>query len=275
MRNIQLRDLKLVSAGLVITLLLISLSPASASSANISHSYYSENNIQNGSLVSLNSLHSNYVEPANSGNGQQLLGVAVASNDSLLAVDPTQGEIQVATSGTANTLVSSINGSITVGEQVSVSPLDGLGMKASPGEYVIGLAQTQFNGSTLGVITEKIQDKSGKSTQIQVGYVRLGIAIGAGATSGTENKLSGLQTITENLTGHVVSTARIVVSLIIAVVTFVALVTLIYASIYSGILSIGRNPLAKSAVFRSMGSVFGMVVLIAAVASVTIIFLLK
>lgn len=275
MRNIQLRDLKLVSAGLVVTLLLLSLSPASASSANISHSYYSENNIQNGSLVSLNSLHSNYVEPSNSSNGEQLLGVAVASNDSLLAVDPTQGEVQVATSGTANTLVSNINGSITVGDQISVSPLDGLGMKASPGEYVIGLAQTQFNASTPGAVTESIQDKAGKSTQIQVGYVRLGIAIGADATSGSENKLSGLQAITENLTGHVVSTARIVVSLIIAIVSFVALVTLIYASIYGGILSIGRNPLAKSAVFRSMGSVFGMVILIAAVASVTIVFLLK
>lgn len=271
----RVRDLRLIIAGASAALLLLSLSPASASSANISHSYSSLSNISDGSLVSLNPTQSNYVEPANTVNGQQLLGIAVASNDSLLAVDPTAGSVQVATSGTANTLVSTLNGSIGVGDQVSVSPINGLGMKAAPGSYVIGLAQTALNANTDGKITQNLTDKSGKTKQILVGFIRLGIAIGVGSTQGTNNQLDGLQQLSEELTGHAVSTARVVVSLIIALVGLAALVTLIYASIFSGIISIGRNPLAKYAVFRSMSSVLVMVLLIAAVASITIIFLLK
>jgi hypothetical protein len=255
-------------------LLILTLGPASATSANISHSYNSSSNITNGSLVSLDPNHSNYVEPANTDNGQQLLGIAVASNDSLLAIDPGPNSVQVATSGTANSLVSTLNGNISVGDQVSVSPIEGLGMKAAQGDYVIGLAQTSFNSSTEGAIQQQIKDKSGKTATVSVGFIRLGIAIGTGSTN-SGNQLNGLQQFSENLTGHVVPTVRVLVSVIIAAVTFIALVTLIYATIYSGIISIGRNPLAKYAVFRSMSSVFGMVILVAFVSSVTIYFLSK
>lgn len=248
---------------------------ASAASANISHSYNSEGSITNGSLVSLDPSRSDYVEPANTNNGQQLLGIATASNDSLLAIDPSSSTVQVATSGTANTLVSTINGSIKVGDQISVSPLEGVGMKASPGAYVIGLAQTNLNSSTGGVITQSVKNKDGKVNQILVGYVRLGIAIGVGSTQGSGNQLNGLQQFIQSLTGHAVSTARIVVSLIIVIVALVSLVTLIYASIYSGIISIGRNPLAKYAVLRSVTSVLGMVILIAVVAGITVFSLLR
>jgi hypothetical protein len=255
-------------------LLILSLSPANATSANISHSYSSSENITNGSLVSLDPEQTNYVEPANTTNGQQLLGIAVASDDSLLAIDPTPNSVQVATSGTADTLVSTINGPISVGDQISVSPIDGLGMKAGQGDYVIGLAQTAFNSSTSSAIQQQVKTKSGKTISISVGFIRLGIAIGIGTNSGG-SQLNSLQQFSENLTGHTVSTARVLVSIIIAVITFVALVTLIYATIYSGIISIGRNPLAKYAVFRSMSSVLGMVVLVAVVSSITIYFLLK
>jgi hypothetical protein len=262
--------------GLAATIVtLVALTPASASSANISHSFSAGANIPNGSLVSLDPAHSNFVEPANSQNGSQLLGVAVASNDSLLAIDPGSGQVQVATSGTANALVSTLNGPVIVGDQISVSPFNGIGMKATLGSHVIGLAQTAFNANTSGSTTQQITDKRGRSSQIFIGYVRLNIAIGTANTQAANSEVSGLQKFAQNLTGHTVSTARIVVSLVIALVAFLALVTLIYASIYGGIISIGRNPLAKYAISRSVASVLGMVILVAIVASTTIFFLLR
>ena len=265
----------MISVGAISILTLLTLTPASASSANISHSYSSTVNIPNGSLVSLDPKQSNYVEPSNSSNGTQLLGVSVASSDSLLAIDPTNGQVQVATSGTVNALVSTLNGSINVGDQISVSPFNGIGMKAAPGSHVIGLAQTAFNDNTSGSTTQQITDKQGKSSQVFIGYVRLGIAIGTASTQGSDDQLNGLQKLSVGLTGHAVSTARVVISLVIAVVAFLALITLIYASIYGGIISIGRNPLAKYAIFRSVASVLGMVLLVAVVASLTIFFLLR
>jgi hypothetical protein len=249
--------------------------PAGAASANISHSFDASSGIANGSLVSLDSSKSNYVEPANTSNGQDLLGVAVSSGDSLIAIDPAPGTIQVATTGDVDTLVSTLNGPVAVGDQVSVSPFDGVGMKAGQGDEIIGLAQTAFNSSTNGGAIESVKNKNGKISQIYVGYVRAGISIGVGSVTGTNDQLGGLQKLAQGITGHVVSTARIVISLIVATIATLALITLIYASIYGGIISIGRNPLAKRAVFRSLITVLWMVVLIATVASGIIYLLLK
>ena len=270
-----MREIRLLVGGVGAALLLLGLSPAGASSANISHSYSSSTSIPNGSLVSLDPTQSNYVVPANSDNGQQLLGIAVASNDSLIAVDSTTGQIQVATSGTASTLVSNLDGSIAVGDQISVSPFNGIGMKAEPGSNVIGLAQTAFSSKTAGAVSKQVTNKSGKSTSVVVGYIKLGIAIGTGSSQAADSQSSYLQKFAKSITGHTVSSVRVALSMIIAVVAFLALITLVYASIYGSIISIGRNPLAKFAVFRTLTSVLGMVLLTAVIASLTIFLLLR
>ena len=127
------RGLRVLFAGLFTALFLFSLSPVGAASANISKSYKSSDQIPNGSLVSLNNQKTDYVIQSNTKNGSKLLGVAVAADESLLAVNPTDGSVQVATSGTAVALVSDLNGSIKVGDQIGVSPFDGIGMKISGG----------------------------------------------------------------------------------------------------------------------------------------------
>jgi len=252
-------------------LLALNISPVGASSANISHSYAEDGHIPNGSLVSLDDQRSNYVQASNTSNGQRLLGVAVASNDSLLAVDATAGEVQVATSGTATVLVSNVDGNISVGDQIAVSPFNGVGMKAEAGDYIIGLAQTPFSNNSSGATSQSVTDRNGHNRTIQVGQIRVAIAVG---TASNANQLNALQRLGKSLTGHVVSTPRIIISLVVAIVAMVALITLVYASIYGTIISIGRNPLAKFAVFRSLTSVLGMVVATGLIASLTIFLLL-
>jgi len=263
-----------MATGAWVTIILLGLAPASASSANISHSYHATTSITNGSIVSLEPQSSGYIQPSNITNGARLLGVALADNDSLLAVDPTAGTVQVATSGTVNTLVSTLNGNINVGDQITVSPFNGIGMKATPGSHVIGLAQTTLNPQSAGATTQQVKNKAGKTSRITVSYIRLSIATGidTAAASTTSNSL---QRLVQSLTGSTVSTARIVLSLIIAFVALIALIVLIYASIYSSIISIGRNPLAKYAVTKTLGAVLVMALLTTITASVTIYFLLK
>ena len=269
------RSLKLFTGGVLGVLFILGLAPAGASSANISHSYHSTNSIANGSLVSLDPSRSDYVQSSNTANGSRLLGIAVAINDSLLAVDSTKGDIQVATSGTATALVSTLNGDIKVGDRVAVSPFNGVGMKSVAGAYDIGLAQTALNSDSEGVTTQDVTDKSGKKTQVQVGYIRLNIAIGTDTSNGSQSSLNSLQKIAKSLTGHTVSTTRVIVSIAVAVVAIVALVTLIYVSIYASIISVGRNPLADHAVFRTLGYVLAMTSLLAAISGVTIFLLLR
>ncbi len=273
----KLRHGRLFLSLIALAILVMGLSPVGAASANISHSYGSSVAITTGSLVSLDPLHSNFIVPSNTDNGLQLLGVVVNSKDSLLAVDSSvaNGSIQVATSGNVSVIVSDVNGDINVGDQVSVSPFNGVGMKAVEGYQVIGLAQTAFTSKTATRTIEKVTDKSGKATEINVGFVTLGIAIGNVPSATGGEKLNSLQQIAKSLTGHTISAFRATLALVVAVSASVALVVLIYASIYGGIISIGRNPLAKFAVFRSLLSVLGMAGLTALVASITIFLLLR
>lgn len=252
------------------------LDPAEAVSANISHSYKSTSVLTQGSLVSLDPNRSNYVEPANTGNGSRLMGIVVIGNDSLLAVNDNQGaSVQIATSGNAAVLVSTVNGDIGLGDQVSVSPFNGVGMKAAPGAQIIGLAQTRLAASTPGISSQTVTDKGGKPRQIQVGVVQVGIAIRQNPASQGSEQLTGLQKVAKNLTGHTVSTARILAALGVATISILALVTLIYASIYSSILAVGRNPLAKYAVFRTLWSVVVIAVLAVFISGLVLFLLLR
>jgi len=263
-----------VLAVAVSTCAVLSLTPASASSANISHAYHSPTAIPNGSLVSLDQQRSDYVQLTNVTNGSRLLGVATASQDSLLAVDASSATVQVATSGTVSVLVSTVNGAIHVGDQVAASPFNGIGMKSEPGAHIIGLAQTSFTATSAGVTTQTVTDKAGQQRKIQIGLLRLSIAVGVDNSGVGGQQLNALQRFVKSVTGRTVSTARVVLSLLIALVALLTLITLIYGAIYGSIVSVGRNPLAKHAIFRTLRTVLAMVLVTAAIATSLIAFLL-
>jgi hypothetical protein len=266
---------RLLLSLLGLFLMLFSLAPASAASANISHSYNADETISNGSLVSLDKGRTGYVKLANTGNSSQLIGVAVKADDSLLAVDETAGKVQVATSGTATVLVSTLYGNIKVGDQIAVSPFNGIGAKGAPGTYVVGLAQTDFNASSQGVDKQQVTDTDGDSKEISVGYLQVAIAPGKYSGGDSNEGLNGLQRFTKSVTGKTVSVVRIVFSIVIAIVAFTTIITIVYGAIYTGIISVGRNPLAKYAVMRTVTSAVAIAGIIALIALATIYFLLQ
>ncbi|HEY5442552.1 MAG TPA: hypothetical protein VIJ68_03370 [Candidatus Saccharimonadales bacterium] len=272
----KLGNLKTAALGLGTGLFLLTTAAASATSASISHSFKSSGPLKVGSLVSLDPQRNSYVQLANTSNAQRLIGIAVSPNGSLLAVNANAAStVPIATSGTTSALVSNLNGSIAVGDQIGVSPFDGVGMKAQAGSRFIGLARTAFSAKTAGATSEQISDKSGKRTSIVVGYVNVSIGIGTLPSVGSGDNLNALQGLAQSFTGHIVPTARIIFSLIVILVTVMALIPLIYGAIYSGIVSIGRNPLAKHEILRSLGVVLFISLLVLAVASVTVYLLLR
>lgn len=271
----RLRSLWFAIIAFSAVMIFFSLDPAEAVSANISHSYKSATTVVKGSLVSLDPTRTNYIQPANTGNGSRLLGIVVASNDSLLAVNDSSGSAQVATSGNATMLASTLNGDLKLGDQVSVSPFNGVGMKAAPGAEVIGLAQTQLDASTPGVSRQTVTDREGKQRQIEVGLIQVSVDIRDNPVNQGSSQLAGLQKLVRNITGRTVSTTRIFAAMGVAVISMLALVTLIYASIYSSILAVGRNPLAKYAVFRTLWSVVAVAVLAALISGLVLFMLLR
>ncbi|MEI9913645.1 MAG: hypothetical protein WDN66_01405 [Candidatus Saccharibacteria bacterium] len=247
------KNLTVVSALIILLVSLLGFTTVSAASPNISRSYSSSSSIPNGSLVSLVSAKSTSIQLANTGNAQWLVGVAETTSQSLLAVNPSNGKVQVATDGSVNVLVSTVNGNIPVGAPVAVSPFNGVGMKANNGNRIVGTADTSFNSSTAGAVKEQATESNGGSKQLTVGYIKLTISVGTYNSSSLS--VQSIQQFVEAFTGHPVSILRIIISMVIAFVAILAIVVLIYASIYGTIISIGRNPLAKSAIFRTLTSV--------------------
>lgn len=248
---------------------------AAASLGNVSHGYAASDTLPEGSLVSAIPAKSGAIELASTDNAAQLLGVVVDVDTSLVAVESTktQAQAQVATNGRARVLVSTLTGSIRAGDQIAVSSIEGVGAKAKPGDHVIGIAQSSFSAASSGATTQSLTDATGQTTQVSVGAVLADIAAGSATTDSAE-RLNGIQKVAKSLSGRTVPTYRILLSLLVAVISFGVLVSLVYGAIYAGIISIGRNPLAKIAVFRTLSAVLLMVLALAALAVAMIIFLL-
>lgn len=247
---------KPISVGLPIGLLgifvCLSVVPAWSLAATISHAYHvSSGSIPNGSIVSLSSPRSDSITLADTAHDTHLVGVRIGGSGALLAVDQSATTVQVANSGSIPVQISTLNGDIAQGDSISVSPLSGLGMKAETGLPVIGIAAGAFNASSAYTTTQKVTDKQGKVTMITVGFLRVNIDLGATAADAAPN-INSLQRFVRSVTGHVVSTFRIISSIVITVIAFLTLSVLMYAAVHASITSIGRNPLAKFAVLHGL-----------------------
>ena len=264
-----------LSVGSLVVIIFLALStPAGAAMANISTAYGTAGSIPDNRLVSLDPQNSSDVVLADFANQKDLLGVSLNSSDSLIAVNAGTNKIQVATSGEAVVLVSNINGPINTGDQVGVSPFAGVGMKAESDTEIIGYAQQPFNGTGSNVQTKKVISTSGKTSLIKLGYIAVTVSVSR-STGGSTQPLTSLQKIGKSLTGKVIPTSRIVLSMVVAAVAFLGLVTLVYSSIYGSIVSIGRNPLAKSSIYHTLVNVLEMVIITALVATSIIYLLLQ
>jgi hypothetical protein len=249
-------------------------SAALAAAPNMSRSFRAASGVVTGSLVSVAAGSDDSIEPANTQNGSRLVGVAVKSDDSLLAVDAANHRQQIAVSGEAVALVSTANGNIAKGDRVGVSAFDGIGMKAAPGSWSVGVALSAFSPGSAGAKAQTVKDDNGRSQTIHTGFVAVSLAVGA-VESAEATELNSLQVFIKSLTGRVVPTFRIILAFIVAIIALGSLIALVYASIYGTIIAIGRNPLAKLAIFRTLGSLLVMVGVIALVAGLVVVALLR
>jgi hypothetical protein len=231
--------------------------------------------VSRGNLVTLSSSHEGTGTLASVQNGDGLLGVVVEADDSLLAIDPGRGTVQVAVGGTAPVLVSTLNGSIHRGDRVSVSPVAGIGMKSEPGLPLIGYARSDLSARTAITTERSIKGEDGTIKRVLVGFVNVEINVHTSDLQASNTPSSRLQTIVRQWTGRDVSLVRIIVALTITVVTLITLSILTYGSIYGSIISIGRNPLAKLSIFRTLRSVLFLELVLGLVAAVLVVLLLR
>lgn len=230
--------------------LLITLSPLvhAQSSSTIAQSFKAssaQSGIVNGALVSTKG-STNSIELATQETANRLIGV-VDSNP-LVSLSEGGREYEVALSGTTNVLVSDINGTITSGDKIAVSPIAGVGMKATTDSQIIGTAQDSFTATT----TRSIADHDGKYRTVHLGYVSTQIGVAAYQASGSDFLPPFIQETANSIAGRPVSLLRVLICSILLILGFTTVVVLIYTSTRSAMTSLGRNPLAAHAIRRGL-----------------------
>lgn len=210
-----------------------------------------ETNISAGALMSLEPDNQGKVQLANTNRTSQLVGVI--SNDPLVSLSGDTSKVQVVISGITPALVSNINGDITSGDKITTSPIDGVGMKATASTQIIGTAQEDFSNIQTTELT--ITDKSGNQQVVRAGLLPMQVNVTYYAAPEQSQKTflpEFLQQIANSVAGREVSVVRVLISLLILLLGFVSAGVMLYSSVQSSIISIGRNPLSENAVQKSL-----------------------
>lgn len=234
----------------------------------ISESYTTKDKLSIGSLVSVLDDQTDIVMASESNNVDNLLGVVIASGSSLLTFSSGQdNQVQVATTGTLPVLVSDVNGPVVRGDHITGSPFKGVGMRASANVRVVGVAQ----GDMTNVREESYKDTDGNQKKVKVGEVPVLVNVAYYFKEPEKTIVpAALQNVANSLAGKEVGTVPILISGAIFLIMLIIVASLIYSMIRSSIISVGRNPLSQSAIYRDLIQLSGLVLGILGVGLVTI-----
>jgi hypothetical protein len=236
----------------------------------ISQSYLTNNQLPVGSIVSLKKDTTDQVVAADYKNVGNLLGVVVNAGNSILSLTNNKGDhAEVATSGTLQVLVSDINGSVQEGDQITASPISGVGMKANTNVRVVGIAQGELSDSNGS--EQSYTDKDGKKKKVLIGQIPVQVSVSYFYKEPEKTLIpTAIQNIANALAGKTVSTLPILISTAIFIITVVVVVSIIFAMIRSSIISVGRNPMSQSAIYRDLVQLSALVLVILAVGVISI-----
>jgi hypothetical protein len=223
---------------------------------SLTQGYGADTTLQRGMIVGFKKDDLRKVEAVNSDQFDRVHGIVVGANDSAVLIGNDSEKVYVATGGRFSVLVSNQSGSISAGDFVTVSSVSGIGMKAGETDaIVIGKAIDSFkaddNNQVIGTAT--IKDSKGKERQLKLGHVTVDISIGKNPILKLNDNLpNALRRASELIAGKAVSSIRVYISLVILIVCGIISGSLIYSAVRSSLIAVGRNPLSKKSIIRSL-----------------------
>jgi multisubunit Na+/H+ antiporter MnhB subunit len=245
---------KISAFFLLLGLVIVSLS-APLSAQSVTQGYSADKVLQRGTLVSLDAEDTSKVVATNRENQDRLHGVVVSANDSPFTLSDQNQKTFVATVGRFDALVSTESGVIQPGDFLTVSNITGIAMKAGENDlFTVGKAIEGFNGEENQVSTTEIRDSAGNVNKIAIGRVLIDVSVGSNPLlKPAESNLPGfLQKATEAIAGKPVSAVRVYIGAFILLAAASIAGSLLYSGIKSSVISIGRNPLSKKSITKSL-----------------------
>lgn len=247
------------------------------SAQSVTRGYGSDDVLQRGMIVGLKKDDVNKVEALDFAQLTRILGVVVAQNDSPITVSNDKQHVFVATSGRYDMLVSDQQGAIKANDYVTLSSLAGIGMKANSEQSdIAGRAVGAFNGSSGVIGTIALKDYKNHDRNVHIGRISVELAIGRNPLAKNTNGAPAfLSRAGEAIAGRNVSALRLYLSAIVFIIGIFIAGAILYAGVKSSIIAIGRNPLSKRSITRSMFGVSITALFVFIVSIIAVYLLLK
>ena len=211
-----------------------------------------------GMLVALNPRNPNEVVALTDKNVQKMLGVVVPVNNAQVALVPSTSSSQqvlVAESGRYSVLVSNEGGPITIGQDLTMSSVAGIAMKAGPDNKIsIGQAEDSFNGSSGVISTIQAKNNSGSSSKFAIGsiFVNLHLSQNSQYVSSSSGLPQFVIQAAYTIAKKPVSPVKIYLGFVIIFAIILIVSTMFYSATKNGIISIGRNPLSRQSIAKGL-----------------------
>jgi len=224
---------------------------------SVVQSYGSSTNLEVGLIVELQPNSSSNVKVLTQANATRMFGVVVNPNNAAVSISSSNSAYPtyVATTGNYQVLVNNENGSIRVGDYITISSINGVGMKAEASDQIIiGKALSNFSGTSDSLGSTILKNSNGRTSTVQLGLVDVSIAIAHNPLqqSTRPDLPSFLLSAGKTVANKPVSEGRIYISLVILGISAIISGSMLYAGIRSSIIAIGRNPLSKRSIIRSL-----------------------
>lgn len=234
----------------------------------VSQSYASNGKLSVGSIVSLKDNSEDEVVASTNTNADNIIGVVINADSSPIVVSNGQAnQVQVARDGTIKVFVSDINGKVSVGDHITASPISGVGMKANSNVRVVGVVQSEPSSTK----QTTYKDSEGNTQTVNLSEATVLVNVSYFFKEPDKTIIpSAIQNVANALAGKTVGTLPIVISLAIFIITIIVVVSIIFSMVKSSIISVGRNPMSQSAIYRDLVQLSALVLVILGVGMTSI-----
>lgn len=225
---------------------------------DVPQGYQSDEALQKGMIVRLSKKDEGKVEAITQKESADMFGIVVSLNDTPVSLTRpgVDQEVFIATTGQYDVLVSSQNGPIETGDYITISSVRGVGMKAAQAQQlVIGKALKPFSGKNGDVEGRTTITTSLGERAVALGRVPIEVTVAHNPLYEKKEK-SGvpdfLSKAAEVVTDRPVSALRIYAGLAVLITSILIAGGILYAGVRTGMIAIGRNPLAKRTITKSL-----------------------
>ncbi|HSW98228.1 MAG TPA: hypothetical protein VLF71_00125 [Candidatus Saccharimonadales bacterium] len=267
---------KRLFAGLVAGFALAVAVAGAAAAQNVTQGYQASGTLQNGMVVKLKSGTPGTVEALDQKKETDMFGIVVAPTDAPVALSsPTQSQVYVATFGQYPVLVNTQNGVIKAGDQLVISSIAGVAMKSdTKHQVVVGKALQSFADGTNAEGHIKLSD--GQSAALGRILTDIGVTRNPTYSGDVAPGVPHLLVqIASAVTNKPLTALRLYGCLVVILIAFIVAGSILYSGIRTGMTSIGRNPLAKKSILRSLVTVTLLALVVVFVGLIAVYLLLK